>query len=197
MISGKRIAITGHCSGIGKAVADILSVKNEVIGFSRTNDFDLSDKQKYNKFIEIVKTCDIVFNNAYSPENRFLQTEVINDFIDHAFMDSSKLIVTMGSMSKYVSKPIPTYTRYASSKILIDDTINRLKDSGHKCGLVVVSPGWVKTPMYDSFKEKNPSQVSANPLSSEEMAEQIVILINMFYENHINVYSYELRRMSA
>jgi len=195
MIINKRIAITGHCSGIGKAVYDLLVANNEVLGFSRTNDFDLSNKEKYKQFIETMKTCDIVFNNAYSPEYRFLQTDIINEFVDHALHDESKLIVTMGSMSKYVSKPIPAYTRYASSKILIDDTVNRLKDSGHKCGLIVVSPGWVKTPMYDSFKDKNPNQVSPNPLSAEEMAEQIVMLMEMFYEKNINVYSYEVRRM--
>jgi short-subunit dehydrogenase len=198
MIINKRIAITGHNTGIGKAMYDLLSKDNTVIGFSRHNGYDLSNKEKYQEAISIIKDCDITINNAYSYDYRFLQTDILNDFLDQNTYDDSKLILTLGSMSKYIVRPVTAYNRYASSKVLIDDTVNRAKLSGHTCGLIVVSPNWVDTNMFDLFKQRNPQEaVSVNPLSPEELAEQMVMLIEMFYDKNINIYSYEAKRMKT
>lgn len=196
MISNKRVGITGHCTGIGKAMHDYLSRSNEVVGFARSNGCDLTDPVKYKEAIAQLKDCDIVINNAYAHNNRYLQTEILNDFLDQNMYDETKLILTLGSMSKYVNRPIVAFNKYASSKVLIDDSVNRAKVSGHRCGLIVVSPNWVDTNMFALFKDKNPTEtVTVSPLSPEELAEQMCMLIDLFYEKHINVYSYEVKRM--
>ena len=54
------IGITGHTSGIGKAIFEMYP---DSIGFSRSNGFDL----KYNMehIVEVCKGCDVVINNAH------------------------------------------------------------------------------------------------------------------------------------
>lgn len=195
MITGKKIGITGHCSGIGKAVYDSLAENNQVVGFSRNNDYDLTNKEKYKQAMSVLNDCDIVINNAYDSTYRFLQTDILNDWLDKNIFDPSKCIVTLGSMSKYVNKG-QLFNRYASSKVLIDDTLNRAKLSGHKCGLILVSPNWVDTALFDMFKKTNPSEVTnLTALSSQELAAQINVLLDLFYTQNINVYIYEIKKM--
>lgn len=195
MITGKKIGITGHCSGIGAAVWNSLQADNQLIGFSRNNDYDLTDKNKYAEALEILKDCDIVINNAYDTHYRFLQTDILNDWLDKNIYDPEKCIVTLGSMSKYVNKS-QLFNRYASSKVLIDDTLNRAKLSGHKCGLILVSPNWVDTALFQTYKNANPSEVvNLVALTSEEVADQIYMLLDFFYNKNINIYIHEIKKM--
>ena len=57
-----KIAITGHSKGIGKACFDVLSKDHEVIGFSRSNGFNINQPRKI--FIASIN-CDVFINNAY------------------------------------------------------------------------------------------------------------------------------------
>jgi len=66
MISNKKIGITGHSSGIGRALNTALQDSNEIFGFSYNTGHDLTIKENYNYAVSVLKTCDIVINNAYS-----------------------------------------------------------------------------------------------------------------------------------
>lgn len=196
MLQNKKIAITGHMTGIGAALYSVLGKNNQVTGFARSNDKDLTDKDIYKDFVNQLPEFDIVINNAYSYDYRYLQTDILNDFLDANIHDGSRAIVTMGSMSKYVNSQVMNYSRYASSKVLIDNTVDRAKTSGHQCGLMVVSPNWVATPMLDRYKEKHPQHfASITALSAIEVADQIELLLDMFYNKGVNVYSFEMKRM--
>ena len=56
-----KIALTGHTKGIGKAIKDVLEPENTVIGFSRTNGFNINNPQA---IFDIAKDCDVFVNNA-------------------------------------------------------------------------------------------------------------------------------------
>jgi NADP-dependent 3-hydroxy acid dehydrogenase YdfG len=198
MIKDKKIGITGHSSGIGQAIYDYFSPFNEVLGFSRSNGYDLTDPVKYKEVVSILENCDIVINNAYNTNCRFLQTDILNHFIDKNLYDSSKCIVTIGSMSKYVNRNI-NFNRYASSKVLIEDTLNRIKSSsGHKCGLILISPNWVLTQMADAYKKTNQEDFSKiQGLTTEEIAEQTAWLIDLFYYKNINIYVHEIKKLAV
>ena len=198
MIKDKKIGITGHSSGIGQAIWDYLSPHNEMLGFSRSNGYDLTDSIKYKEAVDMLETCDIVINNAYNINYRFLQTDILNHFIDKNLYDSSKCIVTIGSMSKYVNRNI-NFNRYASSKVLIEDTLDRIKSSsGHKCGLILISPNWVLTQMAESYKKTNPEDFSKiQGLDPEEIAEQTAWIIDLFYSKNINIYVHEIKKLAV
>jgi hypothetical protein len=83
-----KIAITGHTSGLGKAIYNYFdNTDHEVIGLSRSNGFCIPEKLE--KIIDIAKTCDLFFNNAHVGTTQC-------DFIKKLFKDT--MIVTSGSM---------------------------------------------------------------------------------------------------
>lgn len=59
-----KIAITGHTEDLGKALYTLLKNENEVIGFSRTNNYSL---ENYEKIIHDSIECDVFINNTYHP----------------------------------------------------------------------------------------------------------------------------------
>ena len=68
-----KIAITGHSKGIGKACYDILEKDNEVIGFSRSNGYDITEN--FHAIVHAVKNCDVFINNAW---HNYIQIDLLN-----------------------------------------------------------------------------------------------------------------------
>ena len=60
-----KIALTGHTSGIGKALYDILSQEHEVVCFSRSNGYDIKYDITIEKIVQGSLDCDVFINNAY------------------------------------------------------------------------------------------------------------------------------------
>jgi NADP-dependent 3-hydroxy acid dehydrogenase YdfG len=59
-----KIAITGHTSGFGKYITQELEKEHEVIGFSKTNGYNLNTDVK--NIIAECRDVDILINNACS-----------------------------------------------------------------------------------------------------------------------------------
>jgi short-subunit dehydrogenase len=195
MINNKRIAITGESSGIGQSCYNLFKIyDNKLFGFSRTSNCDLTVKENYNRALSTILECDIFINNAYTVEYRMLQTDLLNDIYDIWRHDSSKCILSVGSQAQYVTKTNVNEQRYATSKQMLEATIDRLKYSDHMCGVLSVNPFWVNTPMYLRFKQSNPNYVPKSLLESAEVAEHIYHLIDLFYTHKINIYSSEIRK---
>jgi hypothetical protein len=61
----KKIAITGHTSGLGKSFFDLLTQQgHHVCGFSRSNGYDLRDYSVVSKIIKEIEGFDLFINNA-------------------------------------------------------------------------------------------------------------------------------------
>jgi len=59
-----NIAITGHTSGLGKALFDHFSKHHNVVGFSRSNGYHIIENQDC--LISRLAEFDLFFNNAHS-----------------------------------------------------------------------------------------------------------------------------------
>ncbi len=60
------VGITGHTKGIGKAFSEyFLSKGYEVVGFSRSNGYDIKKEEDRQRIVEASKNFDIFINNAY------------------------------------------------------------------------------------------------------------------------------------
>ena len=56
----KKIAITGHTKGIGNGLHTYFSTQSvEVLGFSRTNNYDISNIDVIDKIIDETIDCEI------------------------------------------------------------------------------------------------------------------------------------------
>ena len=89
-----KIAITGHTRGIGKAIYDSLSPDYEVLGFSRSNGYDISDPEQLNSLIAEIQSCDVFINNAYVHK---AQTKLLKTFCEKWESTPDKFIIHMGS----------------------------------------------------------------------------------------------------
>jgi hypothetical protein len=86
-----KYAITGHTQGIGQAVFSRLT---DVKGFSKSNGFDIDDRESRKKIINEIQDCDIFINNAQS---NFSQTLMLLD-VFHSWMNTNKTIINVGSI---------------------------------------------------------------------------------------------------
>lgn len=154
-----KVAITGHTSGIGKALFDLFKEKgHEVIGFSRRNGYDISKVQDREKIIETSKEFDIFVNNAYNNYDDS-QLEMLKMCVNANF----DLIINISSR----------YTKdsnvYCSTKQKLDDFCNDLiYDNTH---IMNIKPGLINTPRVENQ--------SGNKIEPREVAE----LIAFFVEN--------------
>jgi len=90
------IGITGHTAGLGKAIYDKLITLYDVIGFSRTNGYNV---QSPNKIIEKLENCDIFINNVYYETT---QSDLILKLFDK-WKDLEKTIININSSSIHQS----------------------------------------------------------------------------------------------
>lgn len=86
-----KYAITGHTSGIGKAVSE--SVAN-FIGFSKSTGYNINERIDRKRIIEQCNNVDVFINNA---QDSFGQTYMLLDLF-HAFKDTNKTIINVGSV---------------------------------------------------------------------------------------------------
>lgn len=120
-----KISVTGHSKGIGKSLYDkLISSGNQVIGFSRSNGFDIQNAESRKRIIDQSKHCDIFVNNAWCES---AQTLMLLDILE-CWKDTDKLIVNFSSKLSYLDE---THTMYGiirnhiSYQNYIDDKKNQ------------------------------------------------------------------------
>jgi len=96
----KKIVITGHTGGIGKAIYDKFTEVSchEIIGMSRSNGYDI--ESDFDKVVEEAIGAEIFINNAYRDEQQLK--------LFHALKDKVDMMVVMGSVSRMYPELIPT-----------------------------------------------------------------------------------------
>ena len=98
----KKIAITGHTRGIGKALVHRLETSGNnnlfsIKGFSQSTGYNL---QRVSTVKKVVQECldweaDVLVNNAYVPDN---QVRLLYSMYEQ-WVDKPKLIINMGAIS--------------------------------------------------------------------------------------------------
>lgn len=119
-----RAVITGHTSGLGKAVAEQLAALNvEVVGASRSNGFDLWTQQHL--VIDLLRKVkpDLFINNAHVA---FKQVELAFAWCELFGDDSTKTMVTVGSLITTVNR-YPKPCQYEIEKLALDETVKHLR----------------------------------------------------------------------
>jgi NADP-dependent 3-hydroxy acid dehydrogenase YdfG len=146
----KKVAITGHSSGIGKGLYDYFLSKNiNVIGFDKTS--DISIKENQNIIVETTKDCDLFFNNAYSG---YAQVELMKLWQQQHFNDKH-FIINTSSMAAEPLADIPTnfpwLKPYGEEKYAINKASWDINHSGSKCKSIVIMPGVCQTNFYNPY----------------------------------------------
>ena len=153
-----KIAITGHTKGIGKAITDCLKKDNLVLGYSRSNGYDISTPEGVDKVVSAVKNSEVFINNAWY---EFAQADIFTRLYDEWRLDPSKTIVNINSKAKYGSSSLYAVTK----KELFKTASKALIDNDRQCRIININPGFVDTDRVASVPYKK--------LSPEELAVMI------------------------
>jgi coproporphyrinogen III oxidase len=119
----KKIIITGHTRGIGKAIYDKFKEIScrEIVGMSRSNGYDL--EQDFDKIVAEAEGCEIFINNAYCERQQLRLVEALKDKVD--------MMIVMGSVSRMYPELIPT------------EYVKHKQDLAEACRLISVNPNGI------------------------------------------------------
>lgn len=154
-----KIAITGHTKGIGKAIADLYT---DVIGFSRSNGYDISNSADIDRIIAESANADIFINNAY---HNFSQCEVLDKIFQCWKNDPTKTIVNINSRARYGRGNAKLYNQ--AKMELYTKAKNLMFSHEKQCRIITISPGYVKTDAVNQLHGKTPM------LTPEQLATMI------------------------
>ena len=123
LIVDKKIIITGHTSGVGKAIYDKFKEIScrEIVGMSRSNGYDI-DKD-FDRIVEEATGCELFINNAYRDSQQLKLVEALKDKVD--------MMVVMGSVSRFYPELIPT------------DYVKDKQDLAEACRMVSLNPNGI------------------------------------------------------
>jgi NADP-dependent 3-hydroxy acid dehydrogenase YdfG len=182
----KRVALTGHTSGIGKAIYNTLKKEGyNIVGLSRSTGFDLSkfhEKSFQDKLYHILKDVDIFINNAH-----LLYTQIdILYFAYDEWRSKNKTIINISSTSGDKAQDKKQQLSYQIEKIALDEACKQL-DSGSKCKVINIRPGWVDTPAAKNYYRP----IGITMLKPQDVADIVAYILNQPNEIYIKNISIE------
>ena len=134
-----KIAVTGHTSGLGKSFFDILNSQgHEVLGFSKSNGYDLRDYSRVSTMIDLVRGFDFFINNA-KPD--YAQSQILYRL---AREWKSGTVLSIGSKA-VVNYPGWTDTyllEYLTQKIALAHAHQMLEPVSN-CNLILIHPNHI------------------------------------------------------
>lgn len=155
-----KVAITGHSRGIGAAIAKRFSDKDdtEILGFSRSNGFDLTNSKQRKFAIEEITDCDVFVNNFFYQDVQLL---LLQQIFDSWLGEKDKYIINISSSSTYYVDTIdltdaPGLHTYAKHKQKVDFLIRKMhSQTQHSWPIIFnIRPGYVDTDMVKHLKKK-------------------------------------------
>jgi len=156
-----KVAITGHTSGLGKALHEFYP---GAMVFSRSNGFNI--KQPESIALK-AHDCDVFINNAH---DGFCQVQLLY-ILYNLWKHHDKTIVCISSNSADGTKDHPNL--YSTEKRALDHACEQLNNiPGTKCKIVCIKPEYIDTPRVGYVQ-------GVNKIETKELAQFIFNLINM------------------
>lgn len=137
------VAITGHTAGIGKAMAEYFTARDYyVIGFSRSNGYDISKEQGRLRIVDEAKSADIFVNNAYNFKTDDTGQTMLLYSMTKEWESQSKLIINVSSIGgDFASNNVP----YNINKSHQDRHLKNVSHTTKKLHTINLKPYWVAT----------------------------------------------------
>lgn len=112
-----KIALTGHSSGFGPYLKTALEdLGHDVVGFSRSNGFDLSTGAGRDLAFALAHDCDVFINNSYAGG---CQATILSEWLLH-FYDYPKKIINISSNLALIEHPVEAVRDHRDSKRVLN-----------------------------------------------------------------------------
>jgi nucleoside-diphosphate-sugar epimerase len=137
-----KIAVTGHTSGIGRALTHEYQLRgHDIIGLSRQSGNDI---REIAKIAEIIEPCDVFINNSHS---EFAQTELLVE-IAKRWQNTNKHIIVISTVltqDPVIVEPDYDLYLYRIQKVALEEMIRQIKFNDENLKITVVRPGSIAT----------------------------------------------------
>lgn len=129
-----KVVITGHKKGIGKSIYDYFVLKkHDVIGFSKSDGFDISKEKTRNIIFEECLDSNIFVNNAYNDHDD--SQLLLLTHVSKMWKKTNNIIVNISSVNTNVDMI------YGKRKKELDDFCKMNKD----LNIINLKPSYVNT----------------------------------------------------
>lgn len=148
----KKVAITGHTSGIGKGLFDYFQQRGCIVkGFSLDNGFDIAKNENIDRIVELTNDCDLFINNAY----HYYQQVAIAKLWQQQHWSDRHFIINISSIAAEplanIPEEFPWLTEYSKEKYALNKISWDINHSGSKCKSIIIMPGIVQTNFYNPY----------------------------------------------
>jgi NAD(P)-dependent dehydrogenase (short-subunit alcohol dehydrogenase family) len=162
-----KFAITGHTSGIGKAIYQRLDPN--IKGFSRSNGYDVNTAEGRHRIISESADCDTFINNAPAG---FGQTYLLTDLYK-AWRDQDKTIINVGSrIAELQGCPNLDLIEYQAEKTILKQMCYKLSTTNSRCKILYRWFGYVGT---DAILAKYPHFTTKDYITVDQACDIILL----------------------
>jgi NAD(P)-dependent dehydrogenase (short-subunit alcohol dehydrogenase family) len=151
-----KIVVTGHTTGIGKALADVYRQHgHEVVGFSRSTGHDIRQEANRQAIIEASADADVFINNARgSPDDDFAQVKLLFEIWQVWQSQQRQIINISSSLTMRWEHDVGILT-YRTSKRALEDACDFLWNKSSWPAVSVIAPCRTDTPSTEYLKTSN------------------------------------------
>lgn len=177
----RKIFITGHTSGIGKAIYQYLEEEGHYVdGGSRLNGYDIT---KPNTVQHIIRNYDVLINNTYAKGAQF---DLLKD-VYNGWKNRKKTIINIGSWQSHElsGRPLSSLNYSAVKKSL--ETYSRwISMNDKECRSMIYNVGFVDTPLAREHMKDWPKDKQKFALERAMDPYEIGVAIEFMIENKHN-----------
>jgi len=175
-----KIALTGHTSGLGFAIHN--HFKPDCV-FSRSNGYNLLDKNNIKSMLNAIHDCDIFINNAFpaisadSVEGMNTQLDILYKVYQKWENQNNKLIINLGSnTSDGIKKHIWPYAAAKAATDKACEQLSYIKDGPAVCNLRF---GYIDLPHINKIAPNDKKITVGNALNA------VQYIIDTFNEGNV------------
>lgn len=173
-----KIFITGHTSGIGKAIYQYLKEKgHHVDGGSRSNYWDISNP---NTTQHIIRNYDVLINNAYGGG---AQLDLLKG-VYKGWKGRKKTIINVGSWqsNQLDGRPLSSLN-YTTNKKALETYSHWISMNDTECRSMMYNVGFVDTPLAREHMQDWPKEKREEVLERAMDTKEVAVTIEFMIEN--------------
>ena len=142
-----KAVISGHCNGIGKAIASKLSTRYKICGYDLLLGQDITNKDTFASFLDDCSDASIIVINAHTTKQHEELLAIYN-----AFKDEDKHCIIIGSLvTKLLHREIKIPITYVQEKLQLEKVFQKIFNRSNRLKMSIVRPHYVKTELSKDF----------------------------------------------